>query len=61
MQIRAPGPSKGIAMTKNRPRLKTPAGAADTHMHFYDTAERYPVAPSAAFLPPPARVADCDC
>jgi D-galactarolactone isomerase len=27
-------------------------------MHFYDVAERYPVAPNAAFLPPPARVDD---
>jgi D-galactarolactone isomerase len=42
----------------DRPKLKTPAGATDTHMHFYDTADRYPLAPSAAFLPPPARVAD---
>lgn len=41
-----------------RPRLQAPAGATDTHMHFYDTAERYPVAPTAAFLPPPARVDD---
>ncbi|MGH6903587.1 MAG: amidohydrolase family protein [Geminicoccaceae bacterium] len=40
------------------PRLKAPPGATDTHMHFYDTADRYPVAPTAAFLPPPARVAD---
>jgi D-galactarolactone isomerase len=40
------------------PRLKAPAGATDTHMHFYDTEDRYPVAPTAAFLPPPARVAD---
>src|SRR5690606_39584898 len=38
--------------------LQAPPGATDTHMHFYDTAERYPVAPTAAFLPPPARVAD---
>jgi hypothetical protein len=45
-------------MTDDRPRLQAPAGATDTHMHFYDTAERYPVAPTAAFLPPPARVAD---
>lgn len=45
-------------MTDHRPRLQAPAGATDTHMHFYDTAERYPVAPTAAFLPPPARVAD---
>jgi D-galactarolactone isomerase len=27
-------------------------------MHFHDVAERYPVAPNAAFLPPPARVDD---
>ncbi len=45
-------------MTNDRPRLRTPAGATDTHLHFYDTAERYPVAPTAAFLPPPARVTD---
>ena len=45
-------------MTNDRPRLKTPASATDTHIHFYDSAERYPVAPTAAFLPPPARVAD---
>jgi D-galactarolactone isomerase len=45
-------------MTEDRPRLKTPAGATDTHIHFYDTAERYPIAPSAAFLPSPARLAD---
>ena len=43
-------------MTQDRPRLQAPPGATDTHMHFYDTAERYPVAPTAAFLPPPARV-----
>ena len=41
-----------------RPRLEAPPGATDTHMHFYDIAERYPVAPTAAFLPPPARVDD---
>jgi D-galactarolactone isomerase len=45
-------------MTDRGPRLQAPPGATDTHMHFYDTAERYPVAPTAAFLPPPARVAD---
>lgn len=45
-------------MTGGRSRLQAPPGATDTHMHFYDTAERYPVAPTAAFLPPPARVAD---
>ncbi|HSA82454.1 MAG TPA: amidohydrolase family protein [Geminicoccaceae bacterium] len=42
----------------DRPRLRAPAGACDCHMHFYDTEERYPVAPTAAFLPPPATVAD---
>jgi D-galactarolactone isomerase len=45
-------------MTDGSPRLKTPPGACDTHIHFYDTADRYPVAPTALFLPPPARVAD---
>jgi D-galactarolactone isomerase len=45
-------------MTQDRPGLQAPPGATDTHMHFYDTAERYPVAPTAAFLPPPARVDD---
>jgi D-galactarolactone isomerase len=42
----------------DRPQLKAPAGACDCHMHFYDTADRYPVAPTAAFLPPPATLAD---
>jgi hypothetical protein len=28
-------------MTGDRPRLQAPAGATDTHMHFYDTADRY--------------------
>ncbi|MGH6945388.1 MAG: amidohydrolase family protein, partial [Geminicoccaceae bacterium] len=42
----------------DRPKLRTPAGACDTHMHFYDGEDRYPVAPPALFLPPPARVAD---
>jgi D-galactarolactone isomerase len=45
-------------MTQDRPRLQAPPGATDTHMQFYDVAERYPVAPTAAFLPPPARVDD---
>ena len=45
-------------MTDRTPRLRTPPGACDTHIHFYDTADRYPVAPTALFLPPPARVAD---
>ncbi|MCE3247306.1 MAG: amidohydrolase [Geminicoccaceae bacterium] len=41
-----------------RPQLQAPAGACDCHMHFYGTPDQYPVAPSAAFLPPPATVAD---
>jgi D-galactarolactone isomerase len=45
-------------MTDSEPRLEAPPGATDTHMHFYDTEDRYPLAPTAAFLPPPARVAD---
>jgi D-galactarolactone isomerase len=42
----------------DRPQLQAPGGACDCHMHFYDVAERYPVAPTAAFLPPPATLAD---
>jgi D-galactarolactone isomerase len=45
-------------MMDREPRVQASPGATDTHMHFYDTAERYPVAPTAAFLPPPARVDD---
>ena len=36
--------------------LKAPAGACDTHMHFYDA--RHPTAPSATFTPPDATVED---
>jgi len=43
-------------MTK-KPNLKTPPGACDTHMHFYD-GTIYPTAESAAFTPPDASVAD---
>jgi D-galactarolactone isomerase len=32
------------------PRLKAPAGACDTHMHFYDS--KYPLAPTAVVKPP---------
>ena len=39
-------------MTQGRPRLQAPPGATDTHMHFYDVAERYPVAPTAALIGP---------
>ena len=38
------------------PRLKVPAGACDTHMHFYDA--KYPTAPTALFTPPDAGVDD---
>jgi D-galactarolactone isomerase len=38
------------------PRLEAPAGACDTHMHFYDA--RYPTAPTALTTPPDATVAD---
>jgi len=38
------------------PRLKVPAGACDTHMHFYDA--KYPTAPTAVFTPPDASVED---
>jgi D-galactarolactone isomerase len=41
-----------------RPRLQAPRGSCDCHMHFYDTEDVYPLAPTAEFLPPPARVAD---
>jgi D-galactarolactone isomerase len=43
---------------QQRPTLKTPPGATDTHMHVYGSEDEYPPAPTAAFLPPPARVAD---
>ena len=36
------------------PRLKAPAGACDTHMHFYD--KKYPIAPTAVSTPPEGRV-----
>jgi D-galactarolactone isomerase len=36
------------------PRLRTPPGACDTHMHFYDA--RYKTAPTAHFTPPDALI-----
>jgi len=36
------------------PRMHTPPGACDTHMHFYDA--RYPDAPTSSFTPPDASV-----
>jgi len=43
-------------MNDTAPRLKAPPGTCDTHMHIYDA--RYPTAPTAAFTPPDASVAD---
>jgi len=39
-----------------KPKLITPPGACDTHMHFYDA--RFPSAATAAFTPPDASVQD---
>ncbi len=39
-----------------RPKLQAPPGTCDTHMHFYD--RRFPTAPTAAFTPPDATVAE---
>src|SRR5690349_3706724 len=36
------------------PRLKAPAGMVDTAIHIYDS--KYPVVPTATFMPPPAPV-----
>lgn len=44
-------------MSADRPRLKAPAGATDTHIHFYD-GKRFPTAPTAKFTPPDASVED---
>ena len=38
------------------PKLKTPPGACDCHMHFYDA--RFPTAPTAILTPPDATPAD---
>ena len=40
------------------PRLHAPAGATDTHMHFYGPYDRFPLAPTSPSGPPPALVAD---
>lgn len=44
------------ATLKRAPRLKTPPGACDTHMHFYDSA--YPTSSKAWLFPPDFRLAD---
>jgi D-galactarolactone isomerase len=41
----------------SEPQLKAPPGACDTHMHFYGPRELYPLAPTAASIPPLATVA----
>ena len=38
------------------PKLKTPPGACDCHMHFCDA--RFPTAPTAILTPPDATPAD---
>jgi D-galactarolactone isomerase len=45
-------------MHDRRPKVQPPAGACDCHMHFYGPEDRYPLAPTATFLPPPATVDD---
>jgi D-galactarolactone isomerase len=40
------------------PKLRAPAGATDTHMHFYGPYERWPLAPTSPNNPPPALVED---
>ena len=49
-------PSDTPSGTLPAPRLKAPAGACDTHMHFYHG--RYPSAPTALFTPPDAWIED---
>jgi D-galactarolactone isomerase len=50
--------TESIPKNVNRPRLSAPAGACDTHMHFYGPWDRYPLAPTASFEPPLATVED---
>lgn len=45
-------------MTDSEPKLKTPAGATDTHMHFYGPYDRWPLAATSPNSPPPALVSD---
>ena len=39
-----------MVSAEKKPRLKAPAGACDTHMHFYNA--RFPSAPTALMTPP---------
>lgn len=43
-------------MAASRPRLQVPAGACDTHMHFYD--RRFPASEKAWLFPPDFLLAD---
>ncbi len=45
-------------MHDRRPKVQPPPGACDCHMHFYGPEDRYPAAPTAALVPPPATVDD---
>jgi D-galactarolactone isomerase len=45
-----------MAQEGKRPRLKAPPGACDTHMHIYE--DKYPIAPTATFKPPPGSLRD---
>jgi D-galactarolactone isomerase len=45
-------------MNESRPRVHAPAGACDCHIHFYGPEDRYPLAPTATFKPPPASVVE---
>lgn len=40
----------------DRPQLHAPSLACDCHMHVYGPEDRYPLAPTAPFPPPPAGV-----
>ena len=47
-----------MADVSTGPRLRAPAGATDTHVHFYGPHDRYPLAPASPDSPPPAPLAD---
>lgn len=40
------------------PKLRTPSGATDTHMHFYGPYDRFPLPPESWNRPPEALLAD---
>jgi D-galactarolactone isomerase len=45
-----------MAQIKPAPRLRAPAGATDTHMHFYGPYARYPLAAGSPNNPPEALI-----